>query len=299
MQIIFSQGPTKHSRIGNSLLWMARAYPLLANSKGVEFVFPWAHESFSSYLEHDSPWGVNPNDTPAADLFTTAFGIELNANNVSNTSRYLESQHEASLDIPAFSWKSICTTLSIKDLAIGYAVGRDVKIVDLLSALTDVDLLIIHEPYDMSYPGDRFPTIGLDHIRPRDSLISESRNFVGEHSSPGSLGSLGLHIRRGDYRSWQGGKHFHADEYWLHLAKNNLDQGLDGFVFTNEEEGDLSKALVDLGCSLSSGTAIQDFTRMMFLDKIIGPPSTFPLLARMISKSCLGREIEVVMIDPN
>jgi hypothetical protein len=89
--ILFSQSPTKHSRIGNSLLWMSRISYWL-HQANLGFFFPWGYENYQSYFSNRSNW-VAPNDK-AYFLYASIFGEPLSAGALASRSRLIEDQYE-------------------------------------------------------------------------------------------------------------------------------------------------------------------------------------------------------------
>jgi hypothetical protein len=54
--------------------------------------------------------------------------------------------------------------------------------------------------------------------------------------------------------------------------------------------------MANLGAHLAGGTAAQDLALMMQMDRVIGPPSTFPVAASMLAQFCLRRHLCVERI---
>jgi len=127
---------------------------------------------------------------------------------------------------------------------------------------------------------------------------------------------LGVHIRRGDYAEWHGGQFYYSDEVYadfisrfislmpgrrveVYIAGNdpNLDpsslvphpspweRGLGGEVSLALGEGDGGR------CHLLRGNAVEDLFMLSQCDYIIGPPSTYSLVAAMY------RDIPLYRID--
>ena len=91
---------------------------------------------------------------------------------------------------------------------------------------------------------------------------------------------VGLHVRRGDYANWLGGKFFYGlDAYadWLKAANALWSGKKVGFlVCSNETVDDLLRLP---GVSAGPGAAITDLYALAACDFLIGPPSTFTLWA--------------------
>ena len=86
--------------------------------------------------------------------------------------------------------------------------------------------------------------------------------------------NLGLHIRRGDYIRWQGGKYFFSDEVYhrnetinIYICTNDNALNIDGFTAVHPTT------------FLSEGSAIEDLQLLASCDYLIGVKSTFSLWA--------------------
>jgi len=93
---------------------------------------------------------------------------------------------------------------------------------------------------------------------------------------------VGLHVRRGDYAQWLGGKFFYGLESyaeWLKAAPALWPGKKVGFmVCSNENVGDLLH-LPGLHASGGPGAPITDLYTLAACDFLLGPPSTFTLWA--------------------
>jgi len=102
-----------------------------------------------------------------------------------------------------------------------------------------------------------------------------------------SYNIIGVHIRRGDYNQWMGGKYCFADNiYQLYI--NNLDMQLKNhstrkniFVMFSNENINLKSSEIFLH---SKNPWFIDHHLMSHCDYLIGPPSTFTLWASYIGK---------------
>lgn len=99
---------------------------------------------------------------------------------------------------------------------------------------------------------------------------------------------LGVHIRRGDYSKWQGGKFFYSDEQYLSIIRQFLalfpDQSFTVFICGNDREMDKDRFTDGLaGCSVlfPDGNAAEDMCLLSHCHYLIGAPSTFSLVASM------------------
>jgi len=99
---------------------------------------------------------------------------------------------------------------------------------------------------------------------------------------------LGVHIRRGDYRTWHGGRYFFSDEQYVSLVSQFLalhagkkvqiiicgnDPGLDEQFYR--------EAFAGHTVVLPKGSPGEDLYLLSQCDWLMGPPSTFTLVAAM------------------
>jgi hypothetical protein len=96
---------------------------------------------------------------------------------------------------------------------------------------------------------------------------------------------IGVHIRRGDYVRWHSGKYFFTDEEYLKILKSflsKLHQKVDVIIFTNDDRLNKSiytQNLNNIEVTFANGNQAQDLYYLSNCDYIIGPPSTFSLMA--------------------
>jgi hypothetical protein len=298
VEILFSQGPTQHSRLANSLLWMARAFPDLQRGDGANFLFPWARERFADTLHSRSPWLVNPRERARA-LFLQVTGSALTAHALAGLSQQLlataEPDPEGGGQGPAGQRPAgLGLRLVINGVDLAFFGGENLNFASCLERASQADLAIFHEPFNFQFSGPRFPEEGLDHLAPAEALLAQALQRQAVLNGAGRQ-CCGLHIRRGDYAHWRDGMYFYPDPFWLNLCERRIAAGFHVSVFTNDPQAELCGRLEDLGAHLSGGSPGQDLVGMMHMDKVSGPPSTFPLMARALAKSCLGRSLEYEM----
>ena len=93
---------------------------------------------------------------------------------------------------------------------------------------------------------------------------------------------VGLHVRRGDYANWLGGKFFYGlDAYaaWLKAAHALWPGRKVGFLICSNETVDDLLRLSGVSASAGPGAPITDLYALAACDFLIGPPSTFTLWA--------------------
>lgn len=99
---------------------------------------------------------------------------------------------------------------------------------------------------------------------------------------------LGLHIRRGDYRTWHNGCYYYSDEQYIGVLRQfmamHTGQRVQVFICGNDPELDEStyrQAFPDTVLTFPKGSAIEDLYLLSQCDWLMGPPSTFTLVASM------------------
>jgi len=93
---------------------------------------------------------------------------------------------------------------------------------------------------------------------------------------------LGLHVRRGDYAAWLGGKYFFGLEAyagWMRAAAGLWPDRKVGFLVCSNEPVDPLLALPGIHAVPGPGSAAADLYALAACDFLIGPPSTFTLWA--------------------
>lgn len=115
--------------------------------------------------------------------------------------------------------------------------------------------------------------------------------FRGRRSDEGGTRKvlkLGVHIRRGDYRQWHEGRFFFTDDQYLAVIRHFLhlhdDNQADVFICGNDPGLDRERFRQALeGCCVvfPMGNPAEDMCLLSECDYLIGPPSTFTLVASM------------------
>jgi hypothetical protein len=289
--IFFSQGPTAHSRLGNSIEWMVKAAHL-CTKLNIEVCFPWAIENFSDYLVDDSYWLFGLEK--ASCIFKEKFEIELSAKELSIISRRYESSFEKINNLSPYGWTSVVYEDSA--ISVLYLTGKiDLTSDFILDKIMKSDVTICHEPFSMNY-FENFLLIGdrYDTVSPNLTLYNAEKNYV--HCKSAGKFPIGFHIRRGDYQKWQNGVYCYDDDLWLKNAKRLIDDGVSLWVFSNSLTDIFESRLLDFGVNISNNHHNVDFVRMMFMRKIYGPPSTYSGKAAAISRRIFGNECDVCFL---
>lgn len=109
-----------------------------------------------------------------------------------------------------------------------------------------------------------------------------------EQGSTGSIVRLGVHIRRGDYRIFHDGKYLYDDEvYQRHIRRFMMlhpGKAIHVYIATNDPE--VKKSSYQEQCPGThvyclGGSSPEDLFMLSECDYLIGPPSTYSLVAAM------------------
>ena len=116
---------------------------------------------------------------------------------------------------------------------------------------------------------------------PHSGIRAEVERHIAQARSGCDI-LVGLHVRRGDYANWLGGKFFYGlDAYaaWL-LSAHALWPGKKvGFLICSNESVDDLLRLPGVSACAGPGEPITDLYALAACDFLIGPPSTFTLWA--------------------
>lgn len=99
---------------------------------------------------------------------------------------------------------------------------------------------------------------------------------------------LGVHIRRGDYATWSGGHYYYTDEQFVAVIQQFTqmfpDKKVEVFICGNDPKLDRIYFRRVLGADkvhFPDGKPVEDLCLFSQCDYLIGPPSTFTLVAAM------------------
>jgi hypothetical protein len=282
--ILFSQGPTKHSRIGNSLVWMSKVSYWL-NLATLESFFPWGHENYSTYFSSGSSL-VGYSDE-AHSLYNSIFDESLSAVALSRQSRLIEHQYEKKNSLQPFTWDALQISDGQGELL--YITGKlDIYSDEAISEIRRHKLVICHEPFNLVLNADsKFYGHDYSAIAPCQNLLRLNEQYIVDNSF--GKPTAALHVRRGDYQNWRNGRYFYDDDFWLAKTSELIENGYQPWIFSNDLSKSFSERLKRSGALISNGSFEDDFVRLMFMDRVSGPPSTFSGMAVRISKNVLGR----------
>ena len=119
----------------------------------------------------------------------------------------------------------------------------------------------------------------------RPKIEQHAQQVIG--GSEGWL-KLGLHIRRGDYQRWHGGKFFFTDEQYVGVIRQfcalHHDRQVAVFICGNDPKLDrdyYQQQLPECRLLFPDGNPGEDLCVLSHCDYLIGAPSTFSLVAAM------------------
>lgn len=111
-----------------------------------------------------------------------------------------------------------------------------------------------------------------EHARRVAAFADEMRGRYPGHAF------VGVHIRRGDYRTWRGGAYYFGNDLfcrWMQEIQASTDRQLAFVLFSNEPVS--AQDFVGCGCTVlcGPGQPIEDLYVMAQCDYIFGPPSSY------------------------
>lgn len=123
----------------------------------------------------------------------------------------------------------------------------------------------------------------IDLFAFKDSVKVYGSRLLGEYPE---RCHLGVHIRRGDYRTWKDGKYFFTDDQYISIIRQFMVWHPKAVVFICGNDPELNKAyyrqeLSDVSLVFSEGNPAEDLYLLSQCDYLIGAPSTFTLVASM------------------
>lgn len=97
---------------------------------------------------------------------------------------------------------------------------------------------------------------------------------------------VGVHIRRGDYKSFNNGIWYYSDDEYIHWMKCLLQEKNVRYVLFSNEPLEINK-FIDAGLDVVylAGNAVEDLCCLSKCDYIMGPPSTYSWWASMYGNS--------------
>lgn len=130
-----------------------------------------------------------------------------------------------------------------------------------------------------------------EFFQPKEEYLDNAKNLSSEIWGGRENLFVGVHIRRGDYKNWQGGKFYFDDTVYNHVLHNIEDifeeKEICFILFSNETVA-LQNFDVNSRIVCSKGSAIEDHWLMSKCDYLVGPPSTFTRWAAYMGRKPLA-----------
>lgn len=118
-------------------------------------------------------------------------------------------------------------------------------------------------------------------------ITDRVRRFMTETATDGSL-KLGVHIRRGDYKTWLGGRYYYDDSVYISYIRQfqslHPHQKVTVYICSNDphlEHEAFTRQLAGMKVVFPQGGQEDDLCLLSLCDCLIGAPSTFSLVACM------------------
>ncbi len=119
-----------------------------------------------------------------------------------------------------------------------------------------------------------------------EAIISKTRSFMGKKAE--NELRLGVHIRRGDYKTWQNGRYFYEDavyhDYILQFQQLFPEKKITVYICSNDPALDKTcyqENLQGMNVLFPQGGQEDDLCLLSECDWLMGVPSTFSLVASM------------------
>lgn len=117
-------------------------------------------------------------------------------------------------------------------------------------------------------------------------IMEKARNYMGKRGN--NEIRLGVHIRRGDYKTWHNGKYFFEDEVYQNYIQQFKslfpDKELTVYICSNDpsiNKESFQNSLKGIKVLFPQGGQEDDLCLLSECDYLIGAPSTFSLVAAM------------------
>lgn len=131
---------------------------------------------------------------------------------------------------------------------------------------------------------------------PGKKYLINIENLIKKAEGSGDL-IVGVHIRQGDYKSFEGGKYFYSTEIYAEKMKQVKDLFKNKsivFLICSDEKQD-SEMFAGLKTLFGTGHFIEDLYILASCDYIIGPPSTFTMWASFYGRVPLYKISDIDM----
>jgi len=115
------------------------------------------------------------------------------------------------------------------------------------------------------------------HRKRVDRLVDCYRNKYGR--------IIGIHVRQGDYREWESGRHFFEVDTYVDAAKKAFEDPHENTLFVIVSDGDIPEEVFsEVPFTKGPGTEIEDLYLLSKCDAIVGPLSTFNIWSSFFGK---------------
>ena len=158
---------------------------------------------------------------------------------------------------------------------------------DLTGYLSKKKSLLISKSW-MKFPDQNIMDEYKDEIRklfkPKQQAVNEVHKVFEQHKHSDTVIS-GIHIRRGDYKTFMDGRYYFSDEVYLKSMLNLRSQikketGKETIFFLSSDSPINTDNFNNLNTfQINSTSAIKDLYALSRCDYITGPPSTFSMWA--------------------
>lgn len=242
----------KIGALGNQIVHFAHFIAFSAES-GIPVLFPGFHE-FAPYFAGSFAGRIPSYPTPVTSQLKTG---ELTYRIIQKISRLVP--HQGPLSVMESGWEN-------EDLG-SAAFLQKAKVTKILFArgygFRSKPLVEKHADILKSY------------FTPVDSHFQSINTFAAKHLAT-EKPTVGVHIRHGDYRHWDGGKYFFETDSYVRIMKRY--QELKGepcrFLIASNEPQPI-EAFAGLDVVMAPGHYIHDLYLLAKCSAIIGPPSSY------------------------
>jgi hypothetical protein len=128
-------------------------------------------------------------------------------------------------------------------------------------------------------------------FRPKDDIMQKAEDLIADMKQNADI-IVGVHIRRGDYATWNDGRFFYSLEeyhqFMLRIQQLYKDKHLNFFISSNENFSlDLFEGCICRRFGKEPSGAILDLYTLSLCDRIIGPFSSYSRWASFIGETPL------------
>lgn len=149
--------------------------------------------------------------------------------------------------------------------------------------------LVVAEGWEVAFP-DLFLKYRSEIVSLfafKEEISGKIRKYVQETAPADSI-KLGIHIRRGDYARWNGGRYFFEDEVYISLIRQFAalfpDKRIVVYLCSNDNKVNATDYRMLSGIDnvyRPDGNPAEDLCLLSLCDYVIGAPSTFSLVASL------------------